>query len=373
MVADVPMATVNLITDTEQHSIATAGFDRMICAREDSMCGAVFEGGELVVVPDASKDPRWQNNPFVTGTLGDVRFYASHPLVTPEGNLIGTLCVFDTQVRTMSLRQQMALVDLAERVVDVLELGLRTQTLAATIEDLQHTQQELARSNEALTAFAGQISHDLRNPLAAVQMALTMLTEVDDAPDDPGFPSAFLLDRAANGVRRMHALINDLLDYARVGAEMSREPVNLSAVVVDVLDDLSVALVGAHVEVGALPVVFGDAVQLRAVVQNLIANAAKFALPGRSADILVSARPGRDGWRIEVRDQGPGVPEELRHRVFEPLVRIDGSVEGSGIGLATCRRIIESHGGTIGLDPAPSGGAIAWFEIPAATDLASST
>jgi signal transduction histidine kinase len=360
MVADVPMATINLITETEQHSIATAGFDRMICARDDSMCGAVFDGGELVVVPDARKDPRWQHNPFVTGVLGRVRFYASHPLVTPEGIAIGTLCVFDNEVRTMSARQQKALVDLAERVVDVLELGLRTRTLASTVEDLQHTQQELARSNEALTAFAGQISHDLRNPLAAVQMALAMLGEFEEAPAE----ATFLLDRAASGVRRMQALIDDLLDYARVGAELARVPVDLSVVVAETLEDLAVALDDARVSVGPLPTVFGDPVQLRAILQNLIANAAKFTRPGQPPHIDINALRLDDHWRVDVTDRGPGVPEEHRLRVFDPLARVDESVEGSGIGLATCRRIVESHGGTIGLDPADGGGTRAWFTLP---------
>lgn len=361
LVVDVPMATVNLITETEQHSIATAGFDRMICAREDSMCGAVFEDGALVVVSDASKDPRWESNPFVTGVLGQVRFYASHPLVTPEGFPIGTLCVFDTEVRTMSERQQKALVDLAARVVDVLELELRTRTLASTIADLQQLQRDLARSNETLTAFAGQISHDLRNPLAAVQMALQMLADGATDPDE----SAFLLDRATGGVRRMNGLIEGLLAYARVGATVGRVPVDLALLMGDVSQDLAVILRDAEVEVGALPVVVGDPIQLRAVLQNLVANAAKFTRPGEAARLAVRAERVGECWRVEVVDHGPGVDPEFRHRAFDPLARADESVEGTGIGLATCRRIIDAHGGTIGLDQAETGGTRAWFELPA--------
>ena len=126
-VAQVPLATINLITDTEQHQIATAGFDASICAREDSMCNLVLHEKEPVIVPDASQDPRFKDNPFVTGEIGDVRFYATHQLRTPAGVVIGTLCVFDTEPRELGDDQEEALVKLADRVVDLLELELRTR------------------------------------------------------------------------------------------------------------------------------------------------------------------------------------------------------------------------------------------------------
>jgi len=359
-VAGVPMATINLITDTEQHQVATVGFEPSICAREDSMCNAVFQHGEPVVVPDAREDPRFRDNPFVNGAIGQVRFYATYPLSTPQGFPIGTLCVFDEVPRALNDHQRQALASLAERVVDLLELELRSRELDVTVADLCRAQEELRRSNEALTAFAGQVSHDLSNPLAAVAMALELL-ELDQDRDPR---ASGLLSRAMNGVRRMRLLIEDLLAFARLGGELVRVQVDLARVVNDVRDDLAAALGGATVEVGELPVVVGDPVQLRAVVQNLVANAAKFTRPDEPAHIAISARRDGDCWRIEVGDRGTGIPVDQRHRVFEPLARVDTSVEGSGIGLATCRRVVEAHGGRIGLDESPSGGTCAWFELP---------
>src|SRR6478672_9010045 len=139
-VARVPMATINLVTDTHQHQVATHGFEASVCSREDSMCTVVLDGGGPVIVADASRDRRFKDNPFVTGVIGHVRFYATHQLVTPQGVVIGTLCVFDTQPRTLSDDQETALVTLAARVVDLLELELRTRELSATVEQLSRAQ-----------------------------------------------------------------------------------------------------------------------------------------------------------------------------------------------------------------------------------------
>ena len=151
-VAQVPLATINLITDTEQHQIATAGFDASICAREDSMCNLVLHEKEPVIVPDASQDPRFKDNPFVTGEIGDVRFYATHQLRTPGDIVIGTLCVFDTEPRDLGDDQEQALLTLADRVVDLLELELRTRELTSAVKALEATQAELEAARDAVTS-----------------------------------------------------------------------------------------------------------------------------------------------------------------------------------------------------------------------------
>ena len=355
-VAAVPMATINLITETEQHQIAAHGFDAGVCAREDSMCNLVLHVGHPVIVADASRDPRFCDNPFVTGAIGHVRFYATHQLVTPQGVVIGTLCVFDLEPRVLDDDQARALSALADRIVDLLELELRTR-------ELERAQQELQRSNEQLTAFAGQVSHDLLNPLTAVSMSLRLAQEQLEEPGG-GSRVPWLLERAVGGAERMQSLIDDLLAFARIGGRLSRLPVPLDEVVRDVRVDLATVLETATVDVGRLPRVVGDPVQLRAVLQNLVANAAKFTRPGEPARIAISAERRDTTWRLRVVDHGIGVPPEDRERVFEPLARVDDRVPGSGIGLATVRRVIEAHAGRIGLTETPGGGTTVWFDLP---------
>ena len=352
-VCDVPTAVINIIDDRHQHQVAAVGLAASVCAREDSMCARVLPEARLVTVTDARLDERFATNPFVTGEIATVRFYASSPLVTPTGVPIGTLCVFDDAPRGLSPAATRALQVLAEQVVDVLELRRLTR--------------ELERSNEQLAQFAAQVSHDLRNPLAA----LVGFLEV--AADSPGLAqapdAARALARAESSAARMTAMVGDLLAFARVGGGTRSGPVDLRREAESVLEDLSaeVAASGADVQVGALPTVSGDATLLRALLQNLLANAVKFsAAAGRRPVVCVAAEAVAGSWRITVEDNGPGVPLEDRERVFELLARGEAqqAVEGLGIGLSTCRRIVQSHGGRIGITDSDLGGTSVWVLLP---------
>jgi signal transduction histidine kinase len=342
--AGVSMATINIITGAQQWQVAAYGFEASVCERADSMCARVLHHKAPVLVPDASLDDRFADNPFVTGQIGAVRFYASHALTTPDGVVIGRLCVFDEKAQEVGPTLATALTTIAGRIVDVLELEL--------------TSRRLRVANERLGAFAGQVSHDLKNPLAAIRMSVELAREEVDDDDD----LARLLERAERGAHRMDAMISELLTFARGGADPELVDVDLAARMADVVEDLSEVTTPGQVRVGELPVLRGDAVQLRSLLQNLVANAVKFSDPG--SPVLVSAERLPAGWWVGVADRGPGIPEIDRDRAFEPLVRLDRSTPGSGIGLATCRRIVEAHGGRMGITDHEGGGAVVWFELP---------
>ncbi|NYI45362.1 signal transduction histidine kinase [Nocardioides aromaticivorans] len=357
LVCGVPNAAINLITRDHQHQVAAAGIDPSVCSREDSMCAVVLDDPAPVVAPDASVDPRFAENPFVSGEIDTVRFYASAPLVTPEGTTIGRLCVFDTEPHELAAERAAVLEVVAQRVVDVLELRLRSR-------QLELSQAELSRSNELLTLFAGQVSHDLRSPLTAILANTELLASEPAVVADPAVSE--LVTATYDAGRRMAGLIDTILGYARVGSEIERSVVPLDEVLDHVLDDLGPVLAqrSARIARAPLPEVVGDPTLLYTVLQNLVANAVKFTPPDRTPEVQVAATRDGDGWRVTVTDNGRGIPPADRDQVFALHARGDRSVQGSGIGLATARRAVEAHGGRIGVDDAPTGGAVVWLVLP---------
>lgn len=353
-VCRVPTAVINIIDDRMQHQVAAVGVQAASCAREDSMCAAVISDPRRVVVADARLDVRFATNPFVTGEIALTRFYASSPLITPAGVSIGTLCVFDTEVGELSDAAAHGLDLLAGQVIDVLEL--------------RRVQRDLLQSNALLEDFATQISHDLRNPLTALAGFLELAADSPEMGQAPR--AAQSLARAEAAASRMSTMVSDLLDFARIGGTRPHlTDVDIADTVDAVLEDLDGAVVraGARVSVHASTFVRGDDTLLRVLLQNLIANAVKFTVAAERVPVIrVSVETLPDGWRVSVDDNGDAVAPELRDRLFEPMQRGHGSeVQGIGIGLATCRRIVDAHGGSIGLDASPTGGTRAWFILPA--------
>ncbi|MEV7627485.1 ATP-binding protein [Actinoplanes sp. NPDC089786] len=268
LVAGKPFATLNLIDENRQCQLTTTGFEGGDSARDDSMCAVKFEEGEFVHVPDASEDPTFRLNPWVTGQLADVRFYASAPLVTPQGYALGSLCVFDNVPGVLDDDQIARIKDLAGVILAVFERRrqgrLNAELLAESEqqhraleqahEELAATNAELQRSNTELEQFAGVVSHDLAAPLAVVNGYLELIGD----EQAEGSRTRSWIASATRAVGRMQHLINDLPEH--------------------------------------------------------------------------------------------------RGRVFEMFTRVDRTPAGHGVGLSTCQRIAERHGGRIWADGTPGGG-----------------
>lgn len=373
----VPAAAINLMESGTQATVAAVGVERGICALTDSMCNAILEEDHPVQVADASSDPRWADNPYVNGELERFRYYSAHHLVTPRGVTVGTMCVFDHEPRDPDPAADLQLAQLSHRVMDFLELRLRTRQLEVSVIDLTQAHAELARSNEMLRLFAAQVAHDLRGPITAVDVSLQMLRDDHpgvDAPVDRTSgqePASWLVDRALGSVRRMNELIRDVLAFASVGGSPHVEDLDLAALVTQLRDDLAAELDGVELLAEGLPVVAGDHTQWRVVLQNLISNSVKFN-DRDDAWVRVHAvrEPGR--WLLEVSDNGPGVPPGDRERIFGLLTQGDPHGDGIGLGLATCWRIVEAHEGHIEMDQAPAGGALVRITVPDRTELVAS-
>jgi signal transduction histidine kinase len=250
------------------------------------------------------------------------------------------------------------------------ELRVRVARLLArrraSVETLEQAE-ELRRSNTDLERFAFVAAHELRSPLTVVSGFVETLSGRYRGALEDG--AARLLDEALEGCRRMSALVDDILAHSRVGRSVRLTRVSTRRLLDEALAELAPELEasGAAVAVGDLPTIRTDRGLLRLVFRNLVANAVKFRRAGRTPEIEVSAE--RDGfeWVFCVADNGIGIPEDEALRVFEIFQRgRDGAdYAGSGIGLATCRRIVEELGGRIWASPGERDGAVIRFTLPA--------
>jgi signal transduction histidine kinase len=256
-----------------------------------------------------------------------------------------------------------------QRLVRELEaVELARAQLAAAATDLE-------RSNTELEQFAYVASHDLQEPLRKVTSFCQLLQDryagqLDERADQ-------YIAFAVDGAKRMQQLINDLLAFSRVGrvserSEMADLTVLARAAAAD-LDD-AIRASGAEVEIGELPRLSVEPQLLRTVFQNLIANSLKFRsqAPPR---IRIEAAPSGDRWLFTCTDNGIGIEPAYADRVFVIFQRLHSrdAYEGTGIGLAMCRKIIEFSGGEIWLDPEFSGGARFYFTLPAVPTTTAST
>jgi PAS domain S-box-containing protein len=242
-------------------------------------------------------------------------------------------------------------------------------------ERVTEAARELERSNRELTEFAAVASHDLRAPLRSVTSFVSLLEE--DYAERFTSEGRTYVARIKAAVSRMNALIDGLLALARVRAK--GEPfvlVPLADVAQEVVADLAGGLgeSGGSVEVGQLPEVEADRLQMRQLLQNLIGNALKFRRHGVAPRVVVSARPAPRGdaddmvWELRVADNGVGLDPAHADRIFKPFERLHAhaSFEGSGLGLAVCARIVERHGGRIRAEGQPGAGTTMIVTIPAA-------
>ncbi|MFE7138072.1 ATP-binding protein [Streptomyces sp. NPDC057644] len=264
-----------------------------------------------------------------------------------------------------------AVEDMRQRLSDELAEAQKREDLLAG------QTQELRRSNSELEQFAYVASHDLQEPLRKVASFCQLLekrygTELDDRGKQ-------YIAFAVDGAKRMQVLINDLLTFSRVGrVHESWKPVDLGRSLDRALGNLAAAVEesGAVVErPEELPELVGDATALTMVWQNLVGNAVKFRHPDRPPRITVDCEREDENWHLTVSDNGIGIAPEFADKVFVIFQRLHARDEydGTGIGLALCRKIIEFQGGRIWLEPEPGEGTRIHFTLPVAPEAPTHT
>jgi len=228
---------------------------------------------------------------------------------------------------------------------------------------------DLLRSNMELTNFGAVISHDLKSPLTSVTGFADLLNNELLQRGDKELAS--LADTVFRSALRMAALTDGILAHSQAGAldHDSKTQVDLVELSQAVVNDLAAAVKAGHATVqieSPLPSVFGDPVALRQVLQNLVDNALKFGRPGVDLQIAIRARRTDGKWMLGVVDNGLGMSESDQQNAFEPFRQGDAgrSRSGVGLGLATCRRLVEHGGGEIVVESELGEGTAVWFSIP---------
>jgi light-regulated signal transduction histidine kinase (bacteriophytochrome) len=239
--------------------------------------------------------------------------------------------------------------------------------LQQDIELRTQVESELKRSLAELERFADVASHDLQEPLRSVASCLQLLEmQYKQTIDDQGKQ---LIEYAVQGSRRMKTLIKALLAYSNIGnTGLEITTCNSSEVVKEAVAEIQkdVDEAGAQINCEDLPVIQADKFRLQLLFGNIIHNAIKYAAPGRKPQINISCEKVDRSWRFAISDNGIGIEKEYYTQIFVAFKRLHTQEEheGSGIGLAICRRIIEQHNGRIWVKSEPGKGSTFYFSIP---------
>ena len=358
---DVPIALVSLVDSERQWFKAKQGLEADETSRDVAFCAHAILGDGLFVVEDATTDVRFADNPLVASDPS-IRFYAGAPLTTPDGLNLGTLCAIDRKPRTLSDQQMQLLSDLSNIVIDQLELRVALRSAMNKVAD--EVEQRTLKDE-----FVSVVSHELRTPLTSIRGSLGLL----DGGAIKGIPKAAsdMIAVANRNVSTLLHLIEDLLDFQKFRSgerELDFDAVDAGVLVRQTCENMAGFArerdVSIRREAEAITTIFGDDSRLSQVLTNLMSNAIKFSPEG---DEIVVATDLRDGkLRISVTDNGPGIPEDFRDRVFNKFSQASSKnkSKGTGLGLAISKAIVEGHRGSIGFESATDNGTTFYVDLP---------
>jgi signal transduction histidine kinase/CheY-like chemotaxis protein len=356
----VPMAAISLIDQERQWFKSRIGVDFYETPRSWSFCTRTILSDEVMVVPDALRDARFAANPLVCGDPG-IRFYGGAPLRTREGHNLGSLCIMDKVARPdLDARHRGILADLADVVVE--ECLSRRKA-----RELESAKDNADRANRAKGEFLSRASHELRTPMNAV-LGFTQLLEMDDLTDS----QQSSVDRILKAGRHLLKLVNEVLDISRIeagGRAIELEPVKIADALREAAEFVEPMLqeneINLRIEPASACSVLADQQKLVQVFLNLFSNAIKYNRANGS--VTVTQEVLGDQVRIRIADTGNGISPEQQSKLFQPFERLGAErtkIQGTGLGLALCKKIVELMGGSIGVESVPGSGSTFWIQLP---------
>ncbi|MBC7449059.1 MAG: GAF domain-containing sensor histidine kinase [Hymenobacteraceae bacterium] len=352
LVCQTPISLIGLMDNHRQWLKAHVGLpaEQTQLPRELAFCNYVVATGAPLEIANLTTDDRFADSPFVVGDAA-MRFYAGVPLLTADNYCLGTVCVIDSTPRELTNAQRQALTTIAEQVMAQLELKLRNRQLETGFD-------RLTRANRRLDQFTAMVSHDLKAPLASLLSLADLM--LGDARQGDADAVCEALTVMSGEVGRMQSLVGCLLAFARSTRPMATvEAVDLRIL----LNELRLTLPGASRFTFSFgewqPVLQTTPIPLRQVLYNLLFNAIHHH-PAGEGHISVEIMPGPGASRVTFRvsDDGAGIAPADRERVFLLFQRLRPhglGPEGSGVGLATVKHVVEDHGGSIHIEDGPAG------------------
>ena len=355
-----PIALVSLVDSDRQWFKSRVGLQVCETDRSSSFCALAMHGDEVMQVPDAHLDPRFADNPLVTGAP-HIRFYAGAPLVTPGGQRLGSLCVIDREPRLLTPGECRSLRTLARHVVTQLELRQYARGMA-------EAHRRLSEADHLKDEFLARITHEVRTPLTSINGYLEVL---QDAQLVAG-PGAAFLERIQRNSDRLMALVDDMLLAARMRdrhVRLNRTSTDLASLARTATEQNSALATSRNLTItadAARPVVAEvDTRRIGQALDRLILNAIKFTERG-SVTVAAAVRDGRPV--LEVRDTGIGIAPADRERVLAPFRRSSAAeraeIQGSGLGLTIVAAIVDAHGGTVEISDNYAGGTTITLTFP---------
>lgn len=344
-ICNMPISLISIIDEDKNYFKSTFGLETEENLRSLSFCGhAINDSEAITIINDSRIDERFCNNPFVLN--GSAIFYAGVPLTTKDGYKIGTLCVFDDKPRQLDDNQKKALKILAEQVMILFEKEYQNTILNVLQEQLKTT-------NENLEKFAGVVSHDLKSPLANI-ISLTNLIE----EENEGFlndDSKMYLSYLKSASYSLRNYIDGILNFYKSDSLLvcNKQEFKLDDLLTEVKNILPISS-NVSIESNFENVVITtNKAALQQVFLNLISNALRYNSKENSLVKIIFSQDDKH-LKFTVSDNGNGIESKNFKKIFDLFEVVDDvnfdKEKGSGIGLATVKKVVESLGGTISVN-----------------------
>ncbi|AMJ95496.1 hybrid sensor histidine kinase/response regulator [Alteromonas stellipolaris] len=357
-ICDSPIALISLVDPNRQWFKSRVGIEATETSRNIAFCSHAILQREVFEVSNAKEDPRFHDNPLVTGEP-NIRFYAGAPLITPSGHAIGTLCAIGDKPKTLTNLQRSALKTLSESVVAHLELKRKNR--------------ELERTSQFKSDFLSYISHEIRTPLNAINTFSHLL---EGEAKQYSLPANFSdsLGHISKSGERLLEIVNSVLDMKQIEAGKMRvmpRPVATA----DFFTHLF-SLTRIRAEDGN--VIFNDVIddnvphslnfddtKFGQVALNLLSNAIKYTHANKHVSIQVKYKQGK--LLLAIKDEGIGISEEEQKKLFAPFERMENAhqFDGTGLGLNITKKLVELMDGSIKLSSKLNEGTRVSVAIPA--------